>query len=78
MCFFYRILGASVKSKEISVELLIVLGSRDKQWSVLEDVSVKNQQNGLVSFELTENFDRFAASWLCSSKFVIHVNLNGR
>uniref|UniRef100_A0A7N8WXY9 Death domain containing 1 n=1 Tax=Mastacembelus armatus TaxID=205130 RepID=A0A7N8WXY9_9TELE len=41
-----------------STELLIALGSRDKQWSVLEKVTVRNQQNGLVSFELTESFDR--------------------
>ncbi|KAE8279138.1 Death domain-containing protein 1 [Larimichthys crocea] len=53
-----RILGVSVKSKEMSNELLIVLGSRDKQWSVLDKVTVRNQLNRLVSFELTENFDR--------------------
>lgn len=45
--------------KESSSELLIVLGSSDKQWSVLEKVHVRNQQNGLVAFELTENIDRF-------------------
>lgn len=56
-----RTLVASVKSKEMSNELLVVLGSRDKQWSVLDKVTARNQQNGLVSFELTENFDRFAA-----------------
>lgn len=31
-----RVLGASVKSKKMSNELLIVLGSRDNQWSVLD------------------------------------------
>lgn len=46
--------------KEISNEVLSVLGSRDQQWRVLDEVVVRNQQNGLVSFELTENFDRFA------------------
>uniref|UniRef100_A0A3Q3H2Z2 Death domain containing 1 n=1 Tax=Labrus bergylta TaxID=56723 RepID=A0A3Q3H2Z2_9LABR len=46
------ILGTSVKSKEMSNELLVVLGSRDKQWSVLDEVTARNQQNGLVSFEL--------------------------
>ncbi|XP_034425086.1 death domain-containing protein 1 isoform X2 [Hippoglossus hippoglossus] len=52
-------LGASLKSpKETSNELLVVLVSRDKQWSVLERVTVRNLQNGLASFELTENFDR--------------------
>ena len=54
-------LGASLKSpKETSNELLVVLGSRDEQWSVLERGTVRNLQNGLASFELTENFDRFA------------------
>ncbi|XP_042368655.1 death domain-containing protein 1 [Plectropomus leopardus] len=61
-----RFLGVSVKSKEMSNELLIVLGSRDKQWSVLEKVTVRNQQNGLVSFELTENFDRLLVVRLLS------------
>lgn len=54
-----RILGASMKSKDMSDEELVVLGFRDKQWSILEKVTVRNQQNGLVSFELMENFDRF-------------------
>ena len=48
--------------KETSNELLTVLGSRDKQWSVLEKVAVRSQQDGLASFELTENFDRFGDS----------------
>ncbi|XP_062240528.1 death domain-containing protein 1 [Platichthys flesus] len=52
-------LGASLKSpKETSKELLVVLVSRDKQWSVLERVTVRSLQNGLASFELTENCDR--------------------
>lgn len=58
-----RTLGKCLKArKETSNEELIVLGSRDKQWSVLEKVTVRNQQNGLASFELTENFDRFVTS----------------
>ncbi|XP_068569977.1 death domain-containing protein 1 [Cebidichthys violaceus] len=61
-----RVLGASVKSKETSNELLMVLGSRDKQWSVLDKVTVRNQLNGLVSFELTENFDRLLVVRLLS------------
>ncbi|XP_044040854.1 death domain-containing protein 1 [Siniperca chuatsi] len=68
-----RILGASVKSKEISNELLIVLGSRDKQWSVLDKVIVRNQQNGLVSFELTENFDRLLVVRLLSPLQPCHL-----
>ncbi|XP_035805666.2 death domain-containing protein 1 [Amphiprion ocellaris] len=61
-----RILGASVKSKELSNELLVVLGSKDKQWNVLDDVTVRNQQNGLVSFDLTENSDRLLVVRLLS------------
>uniref|UniRef100_A0A671W8N9 Death domain containing 1 n=1 Tax=Sparus aurata TaxID=8175 RepID=A0A671W8N9_SPAAU len=61
--FSVRFLGASVKSKEMSDELLIALGSRDQQWGVLDKVTVRNQQNGVVSFELAENVDRFAI-WL--------------
>uniref|UniRef100_A0A665WNX9 Death domain containing 1 n=1 Tax=Echeneis naucrates TaxID=173247 RepID=A0A665WNX9_ECHNA len=38
--------------KETSNELLIVLGSKDKQWRVLEKITVRSQQNGLASFEL--------------------------
>uniref|UniRef100_A0AAQ4RLJ0 Death domain containing 1 n=1 Tax=Gasterosteus aculeatus aculeatus TaxID=481459 RepID=A0AAQ4RLJ0_GASAC len=59
-----RVPGASVK--EMSNEVLSVLGSRDQQWRVLDEVVVRNQQNGLVSFELTENFDRLLAVRLLS------------
>ncbi|KAM8899371.1 death domain-containing protein 1 [Spinachia spinachia] len=58
--------GASVTSTEMSSELLRVLGSREQQWSVLDGAVVRNQQNGLVSFELTENFDRLLAVRLLS------------
>ncbi|XP_051914181.1 LOW QUALITY PROTEIN: death domain-containing protein 1 [Hippocampus zosterae] len=40
------------------VELLSILGSRDQQWSIPDEVLIRNLQNGLVSFELTESFDR--------------------
>ncbi|XP_073330595.1 death domain-containing protein 1 isoform X3 [Pagrus major] len=68
-----RILGASVKSKEMSDELLIALGSRDKQWSVLDKVTVRNQQNGVVSFELAENFDRLLVMRLLSPLLPCHL-----
>ncbi|XP_041636050.1 death domain-containing protein 1 [Cheilinus undulatus] len=67
------ILGASMKSKEMSSELLVVLGSRDKQWSVLDKVTVRSQQNGLVSFELTENFDRLLVVRLLSRLHSCHL-----
>ena len=69
-------LGSSVQSsKDMSTELLIVLGSSDKQWSVLEKVTIRNQQNGLVSFELTEMFDRFATECFLLLKVKKNVHL---
>ncbi|KAM9335564.1 death domain-containing protein 1 [Symphorus nematophorus] len=68
-----RFLGVSVKSKEMSNELLIALGSRDKQWSILDKVTVRNQQNGLVSFELTENIDRLLVVRLLSPLQPCHL-----
>nr|XP_049608424.1 death domain-containing protein 1 [Syngnathus scovelli] len=54
-----RILGSCTQSsQENTAEPLSVLGSRDQQWSVPEEVLIRNHQNGLVSFELTESFDR--------------------
>lgn len=61
-------------SKETSSELLVVLGSKDKQWNVLEKVNIRNQQNGLVSFELTENVDRFATESFPSLKRLIQLD----
>ncbi|XP_059211103.1 death domain-containing protein 1 [Centropristis striata] len=61
-----RFLGTSLKSKETSNELLIVLGSKHKQWSILDKITVRNQQNGLVSFELIEIFDRLLVVRLLS------------
>lgn len=58
-CFYARFMDTSVKSKEMSNESLVVLGSRDKQWSVMDKVTVRSLQKGLVSFDLMENFDRF-------------------
>ncbi|XP_055363029.1 death domain-containing protein 1 isoform X3 [Betta splendens] len=51
-------------SKETSSELLVALGSKDKHWNVLEKVHVRNQQNGLVSLELTESVDRLLVARL--------------
>ncbi|KAG7241618.1 hypothetical protein INR49_025538 [Caranx melampygus] len=69
-----RALGDCLKSrKETPNEQLIVLGSRDKQWSVLEKVTVRNQQNGLASFELTENFDRLLLVRLLSPLQPFHL-----
>uniref|UniRef100_H2UKB0 Death domain containing 1 n=1 Tax=Takifugu rubripes TaxID=31033 RepID=H2UKB0_TAKRU len=51
-------LASSVKSQGISEELLVVMGWRDKQWSLLDQVAVRNLQKGLVTFDLMEIFDR--------------------
>lgn len=63
MNFAFILLSRSVvspgKSKVISDELLVVLGCRDGQWGVLDQVAARNLQKGLVTFELTESFDRF-------------------
>lgn len=73
--FFVRTLVCSVKSTEMPDELLIALGLRDKQWSVLDQVTVRNLQNGLVSFELTESFDRFVT--VKSFGIIARADLNG-
>ncbi|XP_045068494.1 death domain-containing protein 1 [Coregonus clupeaformis] len=63
-----RAVSASVKfSRELSNGLLVLLGWRDEQWNVLDQVIVRNLQNGLVSFELTENFERLVVVRLLSS-----------
>ncbi|XP_062373221.1 death domain-containing protein 1 [Sardina pilchardus] len=54
-----RAVSASVKtSREFAKEQLILLGWKEEQWNVLDDVSIRNLQNGLVSFELMEHFER--------------------
>ncbi|AWO97562.1 putative death domain-containing protein 1 [Scophthalmus maximus] len=71
-----RILGASLKPpKETSNELLVVLGSREKQWRVLEKVPVRSQQKGLASFELTESLDRLLVVRLLSPLQPCHLSL---
>nr|XP_061810856.1 death domain-containing protein 1-like [Nerophis lumbriciformis] len=53
-------------AKENPTELLSVVTSRDRQWSFLEDVPIRNHQNGLVSFEIAESFDSFLVVRLLS------------
>ncbi|XP_054916171.1 death domain-containing protein 1 [Poeciliopsis prolifica] len=68
-----RILGAYVRSNETSNELLIVLGSRDKQWIVLDKIIIRNQKNGLVTFDLIENSDRLLVVRLLSPLQPCHL-----
>uniref|UniRef100_M4ALH5 Death domain containing 1 n=1 Tax=Xiphophorus maculatus TaxID=8083 RepID=M4ALH5_XIPMA len=72
-CVSIRVLGAYVRSNETSNELLIVLGSRDKQWTVLDKIVIRNQKNGLVSFDLIENFDRLLVVRLLSPLQPCHL-----
>uniref|UniRef100_A0A6Q2Y1Z5 Death domain containing 1 n=1 Tax=Esox lucius TaxID=8010 RepID=A0A6Q2Y1Z5_ESOLU len=39
-------------------ELLVLLGWKDDKWNILDKVTLRNLQNGLVSFELSENIER--------------------
>lgn len=58
---FYRTKSASIrKPGNNACESLKLLGfrSRDSGWFGLDDVVVRNMQNGLVSFELCEQLER--------------------
>ncbi|XP_067117238.1 death domain-containing protein 1 [Osmerus mordax] len=69
-----RALSASAHcSRESSNELLVLLGWREEQWNVLEKTTVRNLQNGLVSFELTENYERLMVTRLFSSMRSSHL-----
>ncbi|XP_050971191.1 death domain-containing protein 1 isoform X2 [Labeo rohita] len=50
--------GASVKTHKESKEHLALLGWTENRWKILDKVSVKNLQNSLVCFELTESYER--------------------
>uniref|UniRef100_A0A3Q2CV63 Death domain containing 1 n=1 Tax=Cyprinodon variegatus TaxID=28743 RepID=A0A3Q2CV63_CYPVA len=69
-----RILRAYVKTNERTREFLTVLGSRDKEWSVLDKTVVRNQQDGLVSFILYESFDRFVNKYVYYLLYYYYLN----
>ncbi|CAL8241583.1 unnamed protein product [Merluccius merluccius] len=58
--------GRVTDYRERCRELLVLLAYGDQEWKVLEDVPVRNLQNGLVSFELTENYERLLVVRLLS------------
>ncbi|MBN3303977.1 DTHD1 protein, partial [Amia calva] len=71
-----RAMSASVKnSRKTANEYLSLLGykSKEDQWLVMEDVAVRNMQNGLVSFEMTEHFEKFVVLRLVSSMKHSHL-----
>ncbi|XP_053716703.1 death domain-containing protein 1 [Synchiropus splendidus] len=61
-----------VPSKE-NREQLKVVASTDGQWSVLENVVIRNQQNGLVSLELNESFESLLVARLMSDAQPCHL-----
>ncbi|XP_030634976.1 death domain-containing protein 1 [Chanos chanos] len=62
-----RIVSASVKSsRDTANEQLALLCWREEQWNILDKVNVKNLQNGLVSFELMEKYERLMVVRLLS------------
>ncbi|MGH0164418.1 UNVERIFIED_CONTAM: hypothetical protein FKN15_047156 [Acipenser sinensis] len=65
-----RAVSASVKkSRETANEYLILLGykSKEEQWVIMEDVTVRNILNGLVAFELSEHIERLIVFRMTSS-----------
>nr|XP_033803652.1 death domain-containing protein 1 [Geotrypetes seraphini] len=77
--------GQQIRTQSASVrkhghnrsESLKVLGYRTKedQWAVLEDIAVRNMQNGLVSFEIDEHLDSFIVVRLASVMDSAHLVL---
>ncbi|XP_064199907.1 death domain-containing protein 1 [Anguilla rostrata] len=66
--------SASVKSsREMGNEQLVLLGYKEEQWMVLENITVRNMQNGLVSFELAENLQKLIVLRLASSVRPSHL-----
>ncbi|KAM4054239.1 death domain-containing protein 1 isoform 2-T2 [Anomaloglossus baeobatrachus] len=69
-----RAVSASVrKHGENPSELLKLLALKEDQWIILDDIMVKNVQNGLVSFEVTEYMQRFIVVRLSSAMDNTHL-----
>ncbi|KAM9330379.1 death domain-containing protein 1 [Gastrophryne carolinensis] len=54
-------------------ELLKLLALKEDQWIVLDDIVVKNVQNGIVSFELSEHIQSFIVFRLSSALDNVHL-----
>ncbi|XP_060635541.2 death domain-containing protein 1 [Anolis sagrei] len=73
----YRAMSASPrKHRENLNESLKLLGYKNKEeeWSVMDDIAVRNAQNGLVVFELDEPLERFMVIRLSSSVDNTHLS----
>uniref|UniRef100_A0A6J0SZL5 Death domain-containing protein 1 isoform X1 n=1 Tax=Pogona vitticeps TaxID=103695 RepID=A0A6J0SZL5_9SAUR len=72
----FRVMSASPrKHGENLNESLTLLGYRNKEeeWSSLDNITVRNAQNGLVSFELDEPLDKFIILRLSSAMDNTHL-----
>ncbi|XP_063315977.1 death domain-containing protein 1 isoform X1 [Pelobates fuscus] len=69
-----RAVSASVKKHgDNPTELLKLLAFKEDQWAVLDDVVVKNVQNGIVSFEVSEHLQSFIVIRLSSAMDNAHL-----
>ncbi|KAM5191457.1 death domain-containing protein 1 [Mantella aurantiaca] len=69
-----RAVSASVrKHGDNPSELLKLLALKEDQWIVLDDIVVKNVQNGIVSFELSEHLQSFIVVRLSSNMDAPHL-----
>ncbi|XP_078281883.1 death domain-containing protein 1 [Rhinoraja longicauda] len=72
----FRSVSASVKKHgETTNDPLKLLGfkSKDEEWIMMDNVSVKDVQNGLVAIEITEHVERFIVLRLSSSLDSSHL-----
>ncbi|XP_062838287.1 death domain-containing protein 1 isoform X2 [Anolis carolinensis] len=73
----FRAMSASPRKHRQNLnESLKLLGYKNKEegWAVMDDISVRNTQNGLVLFELDEPLDRFMVIRLSSSVENTHLS----
>ncbi|XP_018416763.1 PREDICTED: death domain-containing protein 1 [Nanorana parkeri] len=69
-----RAVSASVrKHGDNPSELLKLLALKEDQWIVLDDIVVKNVQNGIVSFEMSEHLQSFIVVRLSSAMDAPHL-----
>ncbi|XP_053310938.1 death domain-containing protein 1 [Spea bombifrons] len=69
-----RAVSASMKKhKDNPTEILKLLAFKEDQWHILDDIVVKNVQNGVVSFDVAEYLQRFIVIRLSSTMDNLHL-----
>ncbi|KAK2914146.1 hypothetical protein Q8A67_002545 [Cirrhinus molitorella] len=63
--------STSVKTHKESKEQLALLGWTENRWKALDKVIVKNLQNSLVCFELTESYERYIVTKPSEVKLIV-------